>query len=191
MGGGIGDMFMSFSILLQSSNISCEHCINTIKKEIDQIDKIKFISGDADTQSFIVEITNIESIRVLEKSLANADYPLSSFDNISKATHKDKTNWSPKLVIDSQQVDIAIINYSCHCGCEINLEFNRQQPNFQLQDCCCGTFSIIHPDNSYNHLIKQFDQEKLKDTFEYINIENITMPWDQPIQLSVAIPKEQ
>ena len=75
---------------------------------------------------------------------------------ISKTNHEDKKNWSPKLVIDSQQSDIAIINYSCHCGCEINLEFNRQQPNFRLQDCCCGSFSIIHPENSYSHLIAQF-----------------------------------
>lgn len=181
---------MSFSMLLQSSNITCEHCINTIQKETNKIDKIEFISGDANTQSFIVEITDIESMHILEKSLANADYPLSSFDNISKATHEDKANWSPKLVIDSQQPDVAIINYSCHCGCEINLEFNRQQPNFQLQDCCCGTFSIIHPDNSYNHLLSQLNQEKLEDAFEYINIENIIMPWDQPIKLTVAIPKE-
>ena len=92
--------FMSFSILLKSSNISCEHCINTIKSEIDKIDEIEFVSGDADKQSFIVEIIDIESMHLLKKALINGQIKGAALDVFEEEPPQDEEFLSlPNLMV--------------------------------------------------------------------------------------------
>ena len=185
---------MSFSILVQSVNITCDHCINTIKDSVDQINNITFISGDAENKSFIVNIEKIDSLHDLVSTLKKIDYPLNDFknyDSTSSSNSINKSNWSPEIKIKANESDQASVHYSCHCGCDIELLFNRQNPIFNLQDCCCGTFSIIHPSNSYKHIQTEISAKNISTTFEFINIENIAMPWGQPVQLSIAIQKDK
>ena len=56
-------------------NISCGHCVNTIKNELEELDGILKVSGDSEKKEINVEWENPATIETIKEILAEINYP--------------------------------------------------------------------------------------------------------------------
>ncbi len=56
-------------------NISCGHCVMSIKNELNEIDGVKSVEGDPDTKSITVEWESPTSANAIKERLKEANYP--------------------------------------------------------------------------------------------------------------------
>ncbi len=56
-------------------NISCGHCVMSIKDELDEIDGVKSVEGDPDTKSITVEWESPTSLDAIKEKLKEINYP--------------------------------------------------------------------------------------------------------------------
>ena len=56
-------------------NISCGHCVMSIKDELDEIDGVKSVEGDPDTKSITVEWESSTSANTIKERLKEINYP--------------------------------------------------------------------------------------------------------------------
>ncbi|MEJ2735041.1 MAG: heavy-metal-associated domain-containing protein [Anaerolineae bacterium] len=65
-------------ITLSIPNISCNHCVMTVKRESGFVDGAEFVSGDVDAKTATFQVANDEALAALEAALAEAGYPVAS-----------------------------------------------------------------------------------------------------------------
>jgi copper chaperone len=63
------------TITLDIPNISCNHCIMTVKREAGFVDGAEFVSGDVEAKTATFEVQNDESLASLKQTLTEAGYP--------------------------------------------------------------------------------------------------------------------
>ena len=56
-------------------NISCSHCVMSIKGELNEIDGIKSVEGDPDTKNVTVEWESPASLDSIKEKLKEINYP--------------------------------------------------------------------------------------------------------------------
>lgn len=56
-------------------NISCGHCVMSIKGELNEIDGVKSVEGDPDTKSITVEWESPTSLDAIKEKLQEINYP--------------------------------------------------------------------------------------------------------------------
>ena len=56
-------------------NISCGHCVMSIKGELNEIYGVKSVEGDPDTKSIIVEWESPTSLDAIKERLKEINYP--------------------------------------------------------------------------------------------------------------------
>ncbi|MBW1820336.1 MAG: heavy-metal-associated domain-containing protein [Deltaproteobacteria bacterium] len=56
-------------------NISCGHCVMSIKNELNEIDGVKSVEGDPDTKSITVEWESHTSANAIKEKLQEINYP--------------------------------------------------------------------------------------------------------------------
>ena len=56
-------------------NISCGHCVMSIKGELNEIDGVKSVEGDPDTKSITVEWESSTSLDAIKERLKEINYP--------------------------------------------------------------------------------------------------------------------
>jgi len=56
-------------------NISCNHCVMSIKNELNEIDGVKSVEGDPDTKSIKVEWETSTSVNAIKEKLQEINYP--------------------------------------------------------------------------------------------------------------------
>jgi len=56
-------------------NISCGHCVMSIKNELNEIDGVRSVEGDPDTKSIIVEWEASTSVNAIREKLQEINYP--------------------------------------------------------------------------------------------------------------------
>ena len=59
-------------------NISCNHCVMTVKRESGFVDGAEFVSGDVDGKTATFQVANDEALAALKAALAEAGYPVAS-----------------------------------------------------------------------------------------------------------------
>ena len=64
------------TITLSIPNVSCNHCIMTVKRETGFVEGAEFMSGDVDGKTATFQVANDESLSALKKTLAEAGYPV-------------------------------------------------------------------------------------------------------------------
>jgi copper chaperone len=64
------------TITLNIPNISCHHCIMTIKRESGFVEGAEFIDGDIEAKKATFEVAGDESLTSLKETLAEAGYPV-------------------------------------------------------------------------------------------------------------------
>ena len=56
-------------------NISCGHCVMTVKRESGFVDGAEFVSGDAEAKTATFQVTSADALASLKSTLAEAGYP--------------------------------------------------------------------------------------------------------------------
>jgi len=56
-------------------NISCGHCVMSIKNELNEMDGVKSVEGDPDTKSITVEWETSTSVNAIKEKLQEINYP--------------------------------------------------------------------------------------------------------------------
>ena len=62
-------------ITLDIPNISCNHCIMTVKREAGFVDGAEFVGGDVEAKTATFEVQNDASLASLKQTLTEAGYP--------------------------------------------------------------------------------------------------------------------
>lgn len=62
-------------ITLHIPNISCHHCVMTIKREAGFVDGAEFVSGDPEGKSATFQVESDAALESLKAALAEAGYP--------------------------------------------------------------------------------------------------------------------
>ncbi len=65
-------------ITLSIPNISCNHCVMTVKRETGFVDGAEFVSGDVEGKTAVFQVMNDEALVALKATLAEAGYPVAS-----------------------------------------------------------------------------------------------------------------
>ena len=63
------------TITLSIPNISCNHCIMTVKREAGFVDGAEFVNGDIEAKTATFKVENEAAIDSLKSTLAEAGYP--------------------------------------------------------------------------------------------------------------------
>jgi copper chaperone len=63
------------TVTLEIPNISCDHCVMTIKRETGFVDGAEFVSADVGAKKAVFEVDDDETLRTLKETLAEAGYP--------------------------------------------------------------------------------------------------------------------
>ncbi len=60
---------------LKVPNISCEHCVKTIKRELEMLDPVASVSGEVDTKMVTVEYVDGGDSDAVRATLEEIGYP--------------------------------------------------------------------------------------------------------------------
>jgi copper chaperone CopZ len=63
------------TITLSIPNVSCNHCIMTVKRESGFVDGAEFVTGDVGGKTATFKVTSAEALASLKATLAEAGYP--------------------------------------------------------------------------------------------------------------------
>ena len=63
------------TITLTIPNISCHHCIMTIKRESGFVDGVEFLNGDVEGKTATFRVASDEALTSLKRTLAEIGYP--------------------------------------------------------------------------------------------------------------------
>lgn len=64
------------TITLSIPNISCHHCIMTVKRESGLVAGAEFVSGDVENKTATFQVADDQVLPLLKKALAEAGYPV-------------------------------------------------------------------------------------------------------------------
>jgi len=56
-------------------NISCGHCVMSIKNELNELDGIKIVEGDPENKSITVEFESPATLEQIKETLKEINYP--------------------------------------------------------------------------------------------------------------------
>ena len=56
-------------------NISCGHCVNTIKNELEDLNGISAVEGNQDKKEITVKYESPATIEIIKDTLAEINYP--------------------------------------------------------------------------------------------------------------------
>jgi copper chaperone len=59
-------------------NISCGHCVMTIKNELSELEGVKSVEGDPENKIIMVEWEKPATLKDIEQTLKDINYPASS-----------------------------------------------------------------------------------------------------------------
>ena len=63
------------TVTLEIPNISCNHCVMTIKRESGFVDGVEFVSGDVEGKTATFQVAGEDALNALKSALAEAGYP--------------------------------------------------------------------------------------------------------------------
>jgi copper chaperone len=66
------------NVTLNIPNISCNHCIMTVKRESGFVDGAEFVSGDVEGKTATFQVASDKALEALKATLAEAGYPVAS-----------------------------------------------------------------------------------------------------------------
>lgn len=59
-------------------NISCGHCVMTIKNELSALDGVQTVEGDPENKNITVEWVTPATLEIINKTLKEINYPASA-----------------------------------------------------------------------------------------------------------------
>jgi len=174
---------------LFAPDVTCDHCIATIKQTVATVDGASFLDGDPDSKSFAVELATGAVLDQLAEALAAEGYPLGPAAP-ARATAGGGTNVAfdvgaaaPKAFAPSYSVEKspegAAITYTCPCGSTTErYTYDRSKAEQEIGSCC-GHHLLVQPGAA----------ERLRGVAGegyQVDVQTIEMPWGQPIEAAFA-----
>ena len=184
-------------MLLSSPEITCDHCIATIRGVVEATEGTAFLSGDPDAKTFVVDAATGAALDALSAALVEAGYPLGPVEQAaSEADHEGQhddsegglhaaltPDWRP-AAYRIEKTDVgANINYDCYCGCDAGFALDRSQADQPTESCCCGN-AILVGTGAADRIAGKLDEPA---RFR-VDVQAVTMPWGQPMDVALAIP---
>ena len=182
-------------VQLSSPEITCEHCIATIRGVVEATGGASFVAGDPEARTFVVEVASGATLDALGAALAEAGYPLGALEAASgdgaQDDHGEHPGRHPNLTDDWRPAAFRIektevganVNYDCYCGCDAGFALDRSQADPAPESCCCGNRILVGPDASRRLTVRLEDPAAFR-----IDTQTATMPWGQPLEVAIAIP---
>ena len=174
-------------ILLSSPNITCDHCIETIRGVVDATASAHLVSGDPDAKTFIVDLATGALLDALAPALAAVDYPLGDIPagGAGHGAAVDRGTWRPSAY-RVEKTDVgANVNYDCYCSCDAGFALDRSQADPAPESCCCGNQILVGAGAGARIASKLDTPERYR-----VDVQQVTMPWGQPLDVALAIPIE-
>ena len=173
-------------ILLSSPAITCDHCIETIRGVVDTTEGAHLVSGDPDARTYIVDLATGALLDALAVRLAAADYPLGDVPTEAAAHGVALTaDWRPSTFRVEKTDAGANVNYDCYCGCDAGFALDRSNADPALESCCCGNQILVGAGAGARITSKLDAPDRYR-----VDVQTITMPWGQPLEVALAIPLE-
>jgi len=168
---------MAVEITLFSPDITCEHCIATIKATTDGIEGARFLAGDADRRSFSLSLEQGLILDRLQTRLGEAGYSLGPAA-LAPLAGSSGTKYDPKPVIISTDYGAEIL-YTCPCGSSSeSVEFHRALKQQTIQSCC-DHHAIAEVTAAWRLL------DELGSSYQIESTE-VEMPWGQSMEFAIA-----
>lgn len=173
-------------ITLFAPDVTCDHCIATIQKTVENVEGARFIEGDPDSKSFAVDLAQGVVLDRLSEALAAEGYPLGAAAPARASAAAGGTNVTfdvgPRAFAPTYQVEKspegASITYHCPCGSTTeHYTYDRSKPEQDLGSCC-----------DHHLLVQPGAAERLralKPGYE-VDVQTIEMPWGQPVEAAFA-----
>jgi copper chaperone CopZ len=173
---------------LFAPDITCDHCIATIKKTVEGIQGAQFITGDPDTRSFVVDLAGGAVLDAVSAALTEEGYPLGQ-PGAAPAAHSaqqggmtnvsmDLGPFAPSYTVERSEAG-AEITYTCPCGSTTErYQYDRSKTE-QDVGSCCDHHLLVGPDAPAR-------LGQLKGDAYAIDVQTVEMPWGQPVQAAFA-----
>ena len=181
---------------LYAPDITCDHCIATIKTAATGIEGVRFIAGDPDARSFRLDVPSGAALDALAVVLAEEGYPLGGPEDApsgggmtmpmasgpSNVTMLPMAGAKPAFVptyrpqASSAGADIV---YSCPCGSTTEVFHYDRSRAEQVPHACCNHQVLVAPDAA--------TRLRALDGYQVIDVQTVTMPWGQPMEAAMAV----
>ena len=63
------------TVTLDIPNISCNHCVMSVKRETAEVDGAEFVSGDPGAKQVVVRVEDDQALNSLKEALVEIGYP--------------------------------------------------------------------------------------------------------------------
>ena len=193
---------------LYAPDITCDHCIATIGKAVATVEGARFVAGNPDAKTFVIEVASGAVLDRVAETLAGEGYPLgdppapgaaptahpAASEGLSMLSmaggapvggmhHGSHTPGFKPQYLKVERTDAgADVTYSCPCGSMTEVfHLDRSQPD-QVPHSCCGHHTLVGP-NAATRL-----RTRLGDGYD-IDVQTVTMPWGQPVEAAQAVSK--
>lgn len=175
-------------VRLHSPDITCEHCIETISRAVAATEGASFVEGDPGNGIFTIEVSAGAVLDTVASALLDEGYTLGDIP-AEGGSHPgpavDIGSWVPSdYRVERSEVG-ANVNYDCYCGCDAGFALDRSQADQPTESCCCGNHIFVGPDAGTRITSKLDDADHYR-----VDVQQVTMPWGQPVEVALAIPSE-
>jgi copper chaperone CopZ len=175
---------------LFAPDITCDHCIATIKETTERIQGARFVAGDPQARAFVVEVGHGAVLDDLEEALAAEGYPLgdASIGAPKPAAPRGEAlpmagapaaGFRPRYRVERSEAG-AEVHYNCPCGSQDEVfRYDRSRAE-QSPHSCCGHHLLVAPD------AEGALRARLGEGYA-IDVQTVEMPWGQPLQAAFAV----
>lgn len=180
---------------LYAPDITCDHCIATIKKTATTVLGVQFIEGDPPSRSFRLDVPSGAAFDAVAAALADEGYPLGGPEDAPTGggmpaggtnvtmlpmagAPPAKRAFVPTYVPQATAAGADIV-YSCPCGSTTEVfRYDRSRAE-QTPHACCNHQVLVAPDAAA--------RLRTLDGYEVIDVQTVTMPWGQPLEAAMAV----
>jgi copper chaperone CopZ len=181
---------------LFAPDITCDHCIATIRQAVGTVEGARFVSGDPDARSFIVDIERGAVLDQVAETLAAEGYPLGDPSAVSPVVSStmiplgmmhvapsaaQAATFVPTYRAERSDAGADVV-YSCPCGSTTEVFHYDRSKAEQEPHSCCNHKVLVAP-GAADRL------RAIAPGFEVISVQTVEMPWGQPLEAAMAVAK--
>jgi copper chaperone CopZ len=179
-------------VTLYAPDITCDHCISTIKGAATAVEGVRFIEGNPDTRSFRLDVPSGAALDAVAAALAEEGYPLGGPEDAPSGggmaggpnvtmlpmAGAAKPAFRPSYAPQPSAAGADVV-YSCPCGSTTEVfHYDRSRPE-QQPHACCNHQVLVAPDAAA--------RLRALDGYNVIDVQTVTMPWGQPMEAAMAV----
>jgi len=180
---------------LYAPDITCDHCIATIKTAASGVAGVRFIEGDPESRSFRLDVPSGAAFDVVAAALAGEGYPLGAPEDAptgggmasggTNVTMLPMAGGAPakRAFVPTYRPQAsaagADVTYSCPCGSTTEVFHYDRSRAEQTPHACCNHHVLVAPDAGA--------RLRALDGYDVIDVQTVMMSWGQPMEAAMAL----